>query len=407
MNYDFDTPINREHTNSVKWDFHFEESGPTHWDSTYSKHGSDRILPLWVADMDFVCPQPVVDALVRRAQHGIFGYTRETESYYEAVRHWYLRRQGWNIDPAWIVITPGVVPALNFLVQTFVKPGEKVIIQSPVYYPFYSSVEGNEGVVVRNPLRCEQGRYGIDFAGLEAAANDPDVRLMVISSPHNPVGRVWTREELQRMGDICRENDILMVADEIHSDLILPGHEFVPFHLAGEGFETFSIICTAPSKTFNIAGLGTSNIIIADETLRRRFQHTLNRAGIHGVNPFGMEALIAAYNGGEEWLEQVLAYLQQNYAFLKDFVSRHMPEIDVLPLEGTYLAWLDCRRLGLDAKHLETLMLEQARLYLDEGYIFGEEGAGFERINIACPRSLLEEALHRLKDAVRSGSDRV
>lgn len=402
MKYDFDSPVNREHTNSVKWDFHFENAHPVRWDDTYSKHGSDRVLPLWVADMDFVCPKPVVDALVKRAMHGIFGYTRETTAYYDAVQNWFRRRQGWNIDPRWITITPGVVPAVNLLVQAFAKPSEKVIIQTPVYYPFYSAVEGNECVVVRNPLLYENGRYCIDFEDLEKSAADPAVRMMIISSPHNPVGRVWTREELNRMGKICQNNDILMVSDEIHSDLILPGSSFTPFTLAGEGFEDFSVICTAPSKTFNIAGLRTSNIVIANDSTRRTFRKTLNRTGVHGISPFGMDALIAAYNEGEEWLEQVLAYIWNNYMFLKSFIEEQIPEIDVIPLEGTYLVWLDCRRLGLDAKALESMMLEKAHLYLDEGYIFGPEGEGFERINIACPRSLLEEALIRMRDVIRA-----
>ncbi|MBN1265791.1 MAG: pyridoxal phosphate-dependent aminotransferase [Anaerolineales bacterium] len=403
MKYDFDSIINRENTNSVKWDFRFEEGKPSQWDSTYSKHGAERVLPLWVADMDFICPQSVIDALEKRARHGIFGYTRETDAYYEAVQSWFKRRQGWQIDPSWITITPGVVPAVYMLVQAFVKPGEKVIIQTPVYYPFYSAVEGNDAVVVRNPLLYEEGFYKIDFANLEKSAQSPDVRMIIISSPHNPVGRVWTREELNRMGEICKANDILMVSDEIHSDLIMPGYDFVPFPLAGKDFESFSVVCTAPSKTFNIAGLRTSNIIIANETIRRKFLDVLNRSGIHGISPFGMDALIAAYNEGEEWLEQVLTYIHQNYEFLKTFFQKNLPEIDVIQLEGTYLVWLDCRRLGLDSMNLESLMLEDARLYLDEGYIFGSDGEGFERINIACPRSLLEEALHRLLAAVRAG----
>jgi len=402
MKYNFDQFINRENTNSVKWDFRFEEGEVQNWDKTYSKHGENKVLPLWVADMDLICPQPVIDALAKRAKHGIFGYTRETEAYYDAVQGWFERRQGWHIEPSWITITPGVVPAINILVQAFVKPGEKVIIQPPVYYPFFSAVEGNDAVVIRNPLLYKDGRYQIDFDDLEKSAKDPDVRMMVISSPHNPVGRVWTRDELNRMGEICRENNILMVSDEIHSDLIMPGYEFVPFPLAGDGFDSFSVVCTAPSKTFNIAGLKTSNIIIPDKKLRRDFQRTLNKSGIHGISPFGMDAVISAYNEGEEWLEQVLDYIHKNYLFLKEFIQKELPEIDVIDLEGTYLVWLDCRRLGLDAKHLESLMLEDARLYLDEGCIFGSEGDGFERINIACPRSLLEQALERLRDTIKT-----
>jgi cysteine-S-conjugate beta-lyase len=402
MQYNFDELINREYTSSVKWDIRYEEGRPRLWDSTYSKHGPGRVLPLWVADMDFICPKPVIDALVSRAQHGIFGYTRETEAYHKAVINWFERRQGWHIEQDWITITPGVVPAINLLVQAFVRPGEKVIIQTPVYYPFYSAVEGNDGVVVRNPLLYEGGRYTIDFDDLEHSASDPDVRMLIISSPHNPVGRVWTRTELNRMGALCRKHDIMMVSDEIHGDLIMPGQEFVPFPIAGEGFEDFSVICTAPSKTFNIAGLRTSNIVIPNDSLRRRFRNTLNRTGVHGVSPFGMDALIAAYNEGEEWLEQVLAYIKQNYDFTCDFIGNRLPEISIIPLEGTYLVWLDCRRLGLDAGQLEKLMLDEARLYLDEGYIFGPEGAGFERVNIACPRSMLEDALIRLRNAVRS-----
>lgn len=400
MKYDFDREINRKGTNSVKWEFIKQGKGLHYREEPDDSSSGTRLLPMWVADMDFPCPEPVVEALVARAQHSLFGYTAPTDSYYNAIVRWMKKRHGWGIEPEWISTTPGVVPALNMLVKTYISPGEKVLIQTPVYYPFNKAVENNDGILVTNPLIYENGRYCMDFADLEQKTEDPQVKMAILCSPHNPVGRVWTRDELLRFGEICLKNNVLVVSDEIHGDLILEGYVFTPFAGISEAFAQSSITCTAPSKTFNLAGLKTSNIIIADEHLRARFKKTLERTAMGGVGTFGVVALEAAYNHGEEWLSQVLDYITGNLEYLEKYIAEHLPQIKVVPLEGTYLVWLDCRSLGLGKLELEHMMLEEAKVYLDEGYIFGIEGEGFERINLACPRSVLVEALERIRNVI-------
>ncbi len=400
MIYNFDQEIDRRGTHSAKWGVVKQDGRFTPLEDAPQFLDGPRLLPMWVADMDFQVPQPVIDALTARAQHGIFGYGWPGASYRQAVIDWMHRRHGWTVEADWIVTTPGVVPALNMLVRTFVAPGQRVIIQPPVYYPFYTAISNNGADLARNPLLLTDGRYGMDLAGLESLAAEPDVAMLILSSPHNPVGRVWTPDELRRLGEICLAHDVLVVADEIHGDLLYPGQRFTPFATLGEQFAANSVICTAPSKTFNLAGLATSNIIIPNPELRLRFERTLNSNGLHGVNTFGMVALEAAYAHGEEWLAQVMDYVAGNFRTLRDYVAEHLPQIDVIEPEGTYLVWLDCRRLGLDKAALERLMLDEARVFLDEGYIFGPEGEGFERINIACPRSILAEALERIKAAI-------
>jgi cysteine-S-conjugate beta-lyase len=402
MHYDFDREIDRRGTNSAKWESIQSEDDALQWEHTDRFFGQGRTLPMWVADMDFACPKPVVEALVARATHGIYGYTAPTDSYHQALIEWMRRRQGWEVSPEWICFSPGVVPALCMLVQAFTLPGEAVLIQPPVYYPFFSAIAKNGAIAVTSPLILEAGRYRMDYDDLARKAADPRVKMAILCSPHNPVGRVWSRAELQQFADICLEHDILIVSDEIHGDLILPGHSFTPFAALGSDLARQAVICTAPSKTFNLAGLHTSNIIVPDADLRALFQRTLDRNGIFDIGTFGMVALEAAYNHGEDWLSQVLEYLQGNVAFLRQYVTTHIPQISVIEPEGTYLVWLDCRKLGLGRLELKDLMLKRAKVYLDEGYIFGAEGEGFERINIACPRSVLAEALERIRDAVAS-----
>ncbi|MER2598297.1 MAG: MalY/PatB family protein [Caldilineales bacterium] len=394
----FDQEINRAGTHAIKWEMvkRGERFEPVDFDAP-----GPRLLPLWVADMDFRCPQPVIDALTARAQHGIYGYTWPDDSYRQAVVDWLARRQGWQIERDWIVTTPGVVPALNLLMQTFVQPGQRVIVQPPVYYPFYSAISNNGADLVRNPLLLQDGRYQMDFIGLAELVRDPATVMLVLCSPHNPVGRVWQPDELRHLGELCAAHDVLVVADEIHGDLIYPGCTFTPYATLGAELAQRAVICTAPSKTFNLAGLATSNLIIPNAELRGRFQRTLTNLGLHGSNLFGVTALIAAYSQGEPWLDAVMAYIADNYRFLRTYIAAHLPQIRVIEPEGTYLVWLDCRGLGLDAAALEHLMLDQARVFLDEGYIFGPEGTGFERINIACPRSILAEALARISEAVK------
>ena len=400
MKHPFDAEVDRRGTNSLKWEFIQQGKDLLHWEHTDRFFGENRILPMWVADMDFRCPEPVVKALIARAQEGIYGYTAPTDAFYQSVVSWMARRHGWEITPQWICITPGVVPALNMLVRTFISPGDRVLIQPPVYYPFYSAIENNGGEVVTNPLVYESGRYRMNFADFEEKAKDPRVKMVILCSPHNPVGRVWSRDELLRFGEICIENNVLVVSDEIHGDLIYKGHAFTPFAKISRDFAQHSIICTAPSKTFNMAGLQTSCIIIPNDDLRPRFGKILQADGLVLAGSFGIVALQAAYDHGEEWLEQALSYLQANLEYLEAYVAEHIPQMSVIRPEGTYLVWLDCRRLGLDKLGLTRLMMEVARVYLDEGFIFGPEGEGFERINIACPRSILDEALDRIRNAI-------
>ena len=400
MKYDFDREINRIGTNSVKWEFIKHGDSLSYREEADDSSSGTRLLPMWVADMDFPCPEPVVEALVARAQHRLFGYTSPTDSYYNAIVNWMKKRHRWDIEPEWISTTPGVVPALNMLVKTYISPGDKVLIQTSVYYPFNKAVENSDGILITNPLSYENGRYCMDFEDLEEKTKDPQVKMAILCSPHNPVGRVWTRDELLRFGKICLNNNVLVVSDEIHGDLILEGYVFTPFAGISEAFAQSSITCTAPSKTFNLAGLRTSNIIISDEQLRARFEKTLERTALGGVGAFGVVALEAAYNHGEEWLSQVLDYIMGNLQYLEKYIAEHLPQIKVVPLEGTYLVWLDCLRLGLGKLELEHMMFEEAKVYLDEGYIFGIEGEGFERVNLACPRSVLVEALERIRNVI-------
>lgn len=400
MKYDFDQEISRKGTNSIKWEYIQSEEAAFKLNKTEEFFGDDRMLPMWIADMDFRAPQPVIDALVERARHGIYGYSEKGSAYFEAVIGWMRKRHAWKIKRNWILPTPGVVPALALLVQTFVKPGDRVIIQPPVYYPFYLVSEFNGAEIVRNPLLFEDGRYEMDFDDLEAKARDPRVKMLILCSPHNPVGRVWTEQELTRLGEICLANKVRVVSDEIHGDLVYAGTAFTPFARINRDFAQHSITCTAPSKTFNLAGLSTSNIIIANADWRAKFQRTLLNCALLDASIFGSLALEAAYNHGDEWLDQLLVYLKGNLDYLEDYIAANIPQLRVVHPEGTYLVWLDCRELGLDRAARKRLMLEKARVYLEQGTIFGEEGEGFERMNIACPRSVLKEALERIRAAV-------
>lgn len=382
--YDFDKVINRRGTNSEKWDMK-----------------GDDILPMWVADMDFKAPEPVINAIIERARHGIFGYSFYPDSYYDSIIKWQAKRNHWKIKREWIMYSPGVVPAINILIKILTRPGDKVIIQPPVYHPFFKAVHNNDRKLLENPLKFENNRYTMDFEDLEEKAKDPKAKLLILCSPHNPVGRVWTREELTRLGKICIENNITVISDEIHSDIIYKGHKHIPFASISEEFAQNSIVCTAPSKTFNLAALKTSCIIICNEKHRKLYRNIMETIGLSEGNVFGAVALEAAYTHGDKWLHQLIDYLEGNLRFLKNYISENIPEIEVVEPEGTYLVWLDCRKLGMDAKSLEDFMLTKAKLWLDEGYIFGKQGEGFERINIACPRVILKEGLCRLERAIK------
>ncbi|PAB55844.1 MalY/PatB family protein [Anaeromicrobium sediminis] len=392
MKYNFDEIVDRRHTHSVKWNPSFIKA----------MFGDKELLPLWVADMDFKCPQPIIDAAIETAKSGIYGYSERTEPYYNAVINWYKKRQNWTIEKDSILFSPGVVPALYYAIQTFCRPGDKVVIQNPVYYPFLSAIVDNGCHPVYNQLQLKEGKYVMDFEDLENKVKDPKVKLLLLCSPHNPVGRVWTEEELKKLGNICIENNVLIVSDEIHSDLIYKGYKHVPFASISDSFAQNSIMCTAPSKTFNIAGLQVSNIIVPNKIIRQELASTLEKTTNKFPNIFGLVACTAAYEKGEEWLEQLLDYLEDNLNFIDKFLKEKMPEVKLIRPEATYLAWLDFNAVESDEKKLENIIQKKAKVALDEGYIFGKGGEGFERINFACPRSILKEALERIERAIHN-----
>jgi cystathionine beta-lyase len=386
--YDFDVIIDRTQNYSSKWD---------ELDMTF---GTRDVLPMWVADMDFMSPKAVVEAVVERARQGIYGYTSRPTSYFEAIAQWMKERHRWEVKEDWLVFTPGVIPALAVIVNAFTHPGDKVIVQSPVYYPFFKVVEENGRRIINNPLKYEDGYYTMDFEDLEDKAKDPRVKLLILCSPHNPVGRVWTKEELSRLGEICLQNHVLVVSDEIHGDILYPGVRHIPFASISPEFAQNSITCTAPSKTFNMAGLQTSTIVIPCEQHRATYRSFLGRIHLLRNNAFGLVATEAAYRHGGEWLDQFLVYLKGNFDYLREFIDKNIPQIQVVEPEGTYLVWIDCRGLGLDTPELSRFMVEKAKVGLDDGHWFGAGGEGFERINIACPRAYVEEGLNRIKNAV-------
>ena len=389
MKYNFDEVIDRKNTDSMKWSASYLEQ----------HFGSADCVPLWVADMDFRTAQPVIDAVTERAGHGIYGYALAGDEFYEAVIKWQKRRNGWEVKKEWIVFSPGVVPALWHIVRTFCSPGEKVILQSPVYYPFYKVIEDNGCQVINNRLINNGGRYEMNFEELERQAEDSSVKMMILCSPHNPVGRVWTKEELRRVSEICFANDVLLVSDEIHSDLVFRPNVHTPAASLSEELMMNTITCMAPSKTFNLAGVQVSEVIVPDRRLRRKLAGSLKSAGVM-PNVFGLAAQTAAYNEGEEWLEQLLEYLAGNLDFMENFITSELPEVKFRRPEGTYLAWLDFSGYGFTTEELQNRMKNKAGVALDDGYIFGDGGEPCQRINFACPRSVLIKAMERLRKGV-------
>ena len=386
--YDFDRLTDRYGTNSLKYDFAVERGYPA------------DVLPLWVADMDFPAPEPVLDALRRAVDHGIFGYSDVKADYYEAAAAWFAERLSWRPRPEWLVRTPGVVFAAAMAVRGLTEPGDGVLIQPPVYYPFYSVIRDNDRRIVENELIYRDGRYTIDFEDFERKLVEEKVRLFLLCSPHNPVGRVWTLEELRRLGGLCQKHGVLVVSDEIHCDFTYPGHPHHIFPKAVPELADRTVVCTAPSKTFNLAGLQASNIWIPGEEARRRFVREINRCGYSQLNGLGLVACKAAYTEGAEWLEQCWAYLRGNLDFLREFLAARIPQIRLVEPEGTYFAWLDCSGLGLSREALNNLVIREARLWLDAGHIFGVSGSQFQRVVLACPRATLRQALERLEQAV-------
>ena len=378
MTYDFDEIVPRRHTNSYKWD-----SAP------------EEVLPMWVADMDFRTAPPVTEALRRRVEHGIFGYTRVPDEYYRAVCAWFARRHAWPLRREWLLYTSGVVPAISAVIKALTAPGDKVLVQTPVYNCFFSSIRNNGCRLASSPLLYDGHTYHVDFDDLERKASDPEVKLFLLCNPHNPAGRVWTREELLRMGDICLRHNVTVLSDEIHCELVFPGHTYVPFASLSDAFLAHSVTCFSPSKAFNIAGLQIASIVSADETVRTAIDKAININEVCDVNPFGVIATIAAYNEGEEWLAQLLSYLRGNYELMHGFCRERLPQFPVADLEGTYLAWMDCRALGISSEELEHRLVDEAKLWLNAGTMYGPEGEGFMRWNLACPRAVVADGLER------------
>lgn len=391
MGYDFDRVIDRRGSLCIKYDF-AKERGK-----------AEDVLPLWVADMDFQTAPEVLERLHGVVSHGIFGYSEGKDAYFQAVSRWYRKYFGWETKRQWLVKTPGVVFAIAAAIRAFTKEGETVLLQQPVYYPFAEAIRDNRRQLVNNPLKLSDGHYEIDFEDFEEKIIENKVKLFLLCSPHNPVGRVWKKWELEKMGEICLKHGVLVVSDEIHSDFTYPGHTHSVFASLREEFAENSIICTAPSKTFNLAGLQVSNIFIPNQELRQKFKKAVDQTGYSQVNLMGLAATQAAYETGEEWLAELKIYLKDNLEFVRTYLTERLPEIKLIEPEGTYLLWLDFRELGLTETEREELIVNKAKLWLDSGAIFGAGGEGFERINIACPRSTLRQALEQLETAVRGG----
>ena len=388
MKYDFDKITDRRGTMCLKYDF------------AKQRGKKDGLISMWVADMDFPTAPVITERLKAAAEHGIFGYTESDERYYEAVSGWYERHFGWKPAPEYLVKTPGVVFALAAAVRAYTEPGDAVLIQQPVYYPFSEVIIDNGRRLVNSPLKLRGSHYEIDFDDFEAKIRSEQVKLFLLCSPHNPVGRVWTEEELRKIGDICLKYGVIIVSDEIHSDFVWGDRHHTMIAGLDERYAAVTVTCTAPSKTFNIAGLQVSNIFIPDRKLRHAFRKSVAQAGYSQLNCMGLFACTAAYEGGEEWLAQLKEYLYGNIIYMRDFIHDEIPQLTFIEPEGTYLMWVDFRRLGLTEAQREELVTERAGLWLDSGAMFGSDGEGFERFNIACTRSVLKEALTKLKAAV-------
>lgn len=388
MKYNFNEIIDRKGTDSLKYDFAVERGLPK------------DVLPLWVADMDFPVEDHIKEALIKASEHAIFGYSDTKDDYFEVLSSWYERRFFWKVKKEWLVKTPGVVFAIAMAIQALTKENEAIIIQEPVYYPFSSTIKANNRKLVINNLVLKKDKYHIDFVDFEKKIIENNVKLFILCSPHNPVGRVWTREELQKLANICLKHKVYIFSDEIHSDLVYEKDTHTIFANLGKDVEDSCIVATAPSKTFNIAGLQVSNIWIANKKMRDSFKEAIDRAGYSQLNNMGLIATKVAYKYGEEWLEELKIYLKSNIDFVRKFLKDKLPNIKLIEPEGTYLLWVDCRELGLSEKERQGLIQNKAKLWLDTGTMFGKAGAGFERINIACPRKTLEEAMNRLKEAI-------
>jgi len=395
MKYDFDKIIDRRNTHSAKWDALGAATGAT----------ADDAIAMWVADMDFASAPEITEAIMKRVEHGIFGYSLPQDGYYNAVINWARTNYRWEIERDWIVLSPGVIPAMNIAVTMMTQPGDQILIQGPVYYHFMRAPENNDRVAVSSDLVYDSatGRYSIDFDDFERKAADPRTTMAMLCNPHNPSSRVWTRDELMRLGEICVKHDLLIVADEIHCDLILEGHSFTAMGTLSPQIADRMICMMAPSKTFNLAGFKTSNTIIPNAELRTKYVDGLKKRGLFGGNCMGITATEAAYTHGRPWLDAVLTYVSANYKFVRDYFAEHLPQVTVVEPEGTYLLWVDCSALGLSPEDRKQKILGDARVFLDDGSMFGPPGASFERINLACSRSVLAEAVERMARHLHPG----
>lgn len=401
MGANFDRIMERRGTDSLKWD------------GCREIFGTDELLPMWVADSDWRAPQVAIDAIIERAKHGIFGYTLPGNELDRAVVNWVKRRYGWEIEQEWLVYTSGVVPAINVAIKGFTRPGDGVIIQSPVYYPFFSAIERNGTCLVNNQLIYNGKRYLMDFKDLEEKLStnqlnkkdESRIKLIILCSPHNPVGRVWEKEELIHLGKICGKYGVLVVSDEIHADLIFRGYRHIPFGSLSNEFAKNSITMIAPSKTFNLAGLHCSVNIIPDPDIRARFKEAMDGFVTRG-NVLGFAAMKAVYSKGDEWLEEQLDYLQANLEYALDFIEKQLPGVTAVKPEGTYLLWMDFSGLGMEDQELNDFMIKKARVGLDAGSWFGPGGEGYMRLNLACPRRTLKQGLSRIREAVLKESKR-
>ena len=389
MSINFDEIIDRRGTSCLKYEFAAERGYPK------------DVLPFWVADMDFRTPAPVIEALKQRAEHGIFGYTQVKDDYFNVLRDWFRTRHVWTVQRDELVITPGVVFAVATAIRAFTEPGDGVLIQQPVYYPFANMIRQNRRVLADNPLQLTDGCYTIDLRDFEQKILTHKVKLFILCSPHNPIGRVWRRSELEQLAAVCLRHNVIVIADEIHEEFIRPGFRHIPFASLSPEAAAVTVTCTSPSKTFNLAGLQISNIFIRNEDLRSRFKKELSATGYDEPNTLGLAGAKAAYEHGAAWLSELLTYVEENYARTKKFLAEHLPKVKIIEPEGTYLLWLDFRACGLSDEDLNGKIIREAHLWLDDGPIFGAGGSGFQRINIACPWATLETGLRNLANAFR------
>ncbi len=387
MQFNFDEIISRANTNSVKYDWRKK------------LFGREDVLPMWVADMDFRVPPAVRQAIMERARHEIYGYSIRPESFYQSIMNWTNRRYGWSIAPEWLAFTPGIVPAVNLTILGLTEPGDKIMIQPPVYFPFFQAIRKNKRTLVENRLQLRNGRYHIDMENFEEQLKS-GVKLFILCNPHNPGGSVWTREELKAMGELCVRYNTIIIADEIHADIVFPDHVYTPMASVSGDIAQNTITFLAPSKTFNIAGLSTAIGIIPNRRLRGEFDEMIEKIHLWHGNIFGNVALEAAYNYGEQWLDELLEYLAGNLKLISEFVEK-IPGIQLIKPEGTYLAWLDCRELPVEDEEINRFMVEQAKVGMNEGSTFGKNGAGFQRLNFGCPRKTLTTALENIEQAVK------